>query len=114
MRLVAKASTVEKIVKKDVPLELEDIGLPMNTFKNKAPFTGKIVSVERIVGPKATGETCHIIIETNKEIPFVEGQSYGVIPPVSRLVHLVVKGPQGCRRRRMIVRVPLLPSRFRG
>lgn len=84
-RLVSRASTVEQIVKKDVPLELEDVGLPMNTFKNKSPFKGKIVSVERIVGPKATGETCHIIIETNKEIPFVEGQSYGVIPPVSAL-----------------------------
>lgn len=82
MRLVAKASTVDKIVKKDVPLELEDIGLPMNTYKNKAPFLGKVLSVERIVGPKATGETCHIIIETNKDIPFVEGQSYGVVPPV--------------------------------
>jgi hypothetical protein len=39
-------------------------------------------SVQRIVGPKATGETCHIIIETNGDIPFWEGQSYGVIPPV--------------------------------
>lgn len=81
LRVVAKATTTDKIVRKDVPVELEDIGLPLNTFKNKDPFTGKIVSVERIVGPKATGETCHIIIETNKQIPFVEGQSYGVIPP---------------------------------
>jgi len=38
--------------------------------------------VERIVGPQATGETCHIILETNGDIPFWEGQSYGVLPPV--------------------------------
>ena len=47
----------------DVPLELEEIGLPMNTFGPKNPFIGKIVSVETITGPKATGETCHIIIQ---------------------------------------------------
>ena len=45
-----------------VPLELEDMPLPLNTFKNKSPFIGTVKSVERIVGPNATGETCHIII----------------------------------------------------
>lgn len=44
------------------------------------------MSVKTITGPKATGETCHIIIETNGQIPFVEGQSYGVIPPVCAAV----------------------------
>ena len=39
--------------------------MPLNTYSNKAPFIGKIKSVQRIVGPKATGETMHIIIETN-------------------------------------------------
>jgi hypothetical protein len=51
----------------DVPLELEEIGLPMNTFGPKNPFIGKVVSVERIVGPKATGETCHIIIQVGHQ-----------------------------------------------
>jgi len=37
--------------------------VPVNVWKNKAPFTGKVVSTKRIVGPKATGETCHIIID---------------------------------------------------
>ena len=63
-----------------VPLELEDMPLPLNTFKNKAPFTGTVKSVERIVGPNATGETCHIIIEHGGKMPFWEGQSYGVSP----------------------------------
>ena len=45
----------------------------------------RVKSVERIVGPKATGETCHIIIETEGKIPFWEGQSYGVIPPGTKI-----------------------------
>lgn len=85
---VVKATAVKTITRKPVPVELEKIELPMNTFTNKAPFKGKIVSVERIVGPKATGETCHIIIQTDKKIPFWEGQSYGVIPPVRLLPKL--------------------------
>ena len=55
--------------------------IPVNTYKNKAPFTGKIASVKRIVGPKATGETCDIIIKHGGKMPYWEGQSYGVIPP---------------------------------
>ena len=42
---------------------------------------GKIVSVKRIVGPKATGETCDIVIDHGGNAPYWEGQSFGVIPP---------------------------------
>jgi ferredoxin--NADP+ reductase len=59
--------------------ETKDI--PINTFKNKAPFTSKVVSTKRIVGAKATGETCHIIMDHQGKMPYWEGQSYGVIPP---------------------------------
>jgi len=55
--------------------------VPVNTYKNKAPFTGKVVSTKRIVGPQATGETCHIIINHEGDMPYWEGQSWGVIPP---------------------------------
>jgi ferredoxin--NADP+ reductase len=55
--------------------------IPINTYKNKAPFTGKVVSVKRIVGPQATGETCDIIIDHKGDMPYWEGQSFGVIPP---------------------------------
>merc|ERR1712071_713862 len=58
--------------------------VPVNVFKNKAPFTGKVVSTKRIVGPKATGETCHIIIDHEGDFPYIEGQSWGVIPPGNR------------------------------
>lgn len=66
----------------------------MNTFNNKKPFKATVKSVERIVGPKATGETCHIVIETRGEIPYWEGQSYGVIPPV-RLYTLTLGAGMG-------------------
>merc|ERR1712216_180979 len=56
-------------------------GMPNNTYKPKEPFTGKIVSCKRIVGPQATGETCHIIMEHEGKMPYWEGQSYGVIAP---------------------------------
>lgn len=49
------------------------------------PSQARVKSVERIVGPKATGETCHIVIETDGKIPFWEGQSYGVIPPGTKV-----------------------------
>jgi ferredoxin--NADP+ reductase len=55
--------------------------VPVNVYKNKAPFTGKVVSTKRIVGPKATGETCHIVIDHEGDFPYWEGQSWGVIPP---------------------------------
>jgi ferredoxin--NADP+ reductase len=58
--------------------------VPVNTYKNAAPFIGKVVSTRRIVGPKATGETCHIIIDHKGGFPFWEGQSWGVIPPGAR------------------------------
>lgn len=82
VRVVAQAATTT-LTKKSVPLKLEEGEMPLNTYNSKAPFKAVIKSVERIVGPKATGETCNIVIETRGDIPFWEGQSYGVIPPVS-------------------------------
>merc|ERR1712147_532674 len=38
-------------------------------------------SCKNIVGPEATGETCHIIFDHKGEMPYWEGQSYGVLPP---------------------------------
>uniref|UniRef100_A0A7S2WKE6 ferredoxin--NADP(+) reductase n=1 Tax=Eucampia antarctica TaxID=49252 RepID=A0A7S2WKE6_9STRA len=58
--------------------------VPVNVFKIKTPFTGKVVSTKRIVGPKATGETCHIVIDHQGDFPYWEGQSWGVIPPGNR------------------------------
>ncbi|KAG0470834.1 hypothetical protein HPP92_017534 [Vanilla planifolia] len=64
------------------PLELEDAKEPpLNLYKPKEPYTATILSVERLVGPKAPGETCHIVIDHQGNVPYWEGQSYGVIPP---------------------------------
>jgi ferredoxin--NADP+ reductase len=64
------------------PLELENATEPpLNLHKPKEPYTATIVSVERLVGPKAPGETCHIVINHDGNVPYWEGQSYGVIPP---------------------------------
>lgn len=64
------------------PLSLEDAKEPpLHLYKNKDPYTATIVSVERLVGPKAPGETCHVVIDHGGRVPYWEGQSYGVIPP---------------------------------
>jgi ferredoxin--NADP+ reductase len=55
--------------------------LPLLTYKASDPFIGKIVSVKKIVGPDATGETYDIVIDHGGKLPYWEGQSLGVIPP---------------------------------
>ena len=44
--------------------------VPVNTYKNKSPFTAKVISTKRIVGPEATGETCHIIMSHEGKMPY--------------------------------------------
>lgn len=53
------------------PLSLEDaMEPPLNLYKPKEPYTATIVSVERLVGPKAPGETCHIVIDHGGNLPY--------------------------------------------
>lgn len=59
----------------------DQTNVPVNTYKAKNPFIAKVVSVKRIVGPEATGETCDIVMDHQGKMPYWEGQSYGVIPP---------------------------------
>jgi hypothetical protein len=76
----AKAtSKAQDFLEADPHWEQKDI--PMQLFKAKEPFVGKVVSVKRVVGPQAVGETCDIIIDHQGKMPYWEGQSYGVIPP---------------------------------
>jgi len=95
--VAVRAQAATTITKSAVPLELEQGEMPLNTYNNKAPFIAKVKSVQRIVGPKATGETCHIIIETQGKIPFWEGQSYGVIPPGTKINSKGKEVPHGVR-----------------
>lgn len=55
--------------------------IPMNTYTNKKPCLGSVRSVKRIVGPKATGEICHIVLDHGGKMPYWEGQSLGILPP---------------------------------
>jgi ferredoxin--NADP+ reductase len=55
--------------------------MPMQLFKAKEPFVAKVVSVKKIIGPKAAGEICSIVLDHGGKMPYYEGQSYGVIPP---------------------------------
>jgi ferredoxin--NADP+ reductase len=93
----AQATATEEVTRQKVPTELEDGDLPLNTFSPKKPFKGKVVSVEKITGPKATGETCNIVIETNGDIPYWEGQSYGVVPPGTKVNSRGKEMPHGTR-----------------
>ena len=82
-KIVAATST--KVL---FPKELEAAeNPPLNTYKTKEPYIGTVLSVERIVGPNATGETCHIVIDHDGNVPYWEGQSYGIIPPVRLSVY---------------------------
>ena len=56
-------------------------GIPVNVAKQKDPFIGKIVSVQRIVGVNAPGEICNVVVDHGGDLPYWEGQSYGVLPP---------------------------------
>lgn len=68
--------------------------IPLQTYTAKNPLAAKIVSVKRIVGPEATGETCDIVIDHEGKMPYWEGQSYGVIPP-GKLCIVTMIQPQG-------------------
>jgi len=77
--------------------ELEQGAMPLNSFGPKAPYIAKVRSVEKMVGPKATGDTYHIIIDTVGKIPFWEGQSYGVVPPGTKINSKGKEVPHGTR-----------------
>lgn len=88
--VVSDAAVLDSIYKKATSDELDFLeaspysdmsNIPLNTYKNKEPHIAEVVSVKRIVGPKATGETCHIIMDHGGKMPYWEGQSYGVLPP---------------------------------
>lgn len=78
--MYSKATTKEQNFLEADPY-WDNSNIPLQTFKAKEPLAGKIISVKRIVGAQATGETCDIIIDHFGKMPYWEGQSYGVIPP---------------------------------
>lgn len=55
--------------------------IPLNLFRPNNPYTAKVVYNERIVGENAPGETKHMIFNHDGKVPYLEGQSIGVIAP---------------------------------
>lgn len=48
----------------------DNSNIPLQTFKAKEPHVAKIVSVKRIVGAQAVGETCNIVIDHFGKMPY--------------------------------------------
>lgn len=55
--------------------------VPINLFRPNAPYVAKVLYNERIVGDDAPGETKHLIFNHDGNVPYLEGQSIGVITP---------------------------------
>lgn len=55
--------------------------VPLNIFRPNKPYTATCLYNESIVGPDAPGETKHMIFNHDGNVPYLEGQSIGVIPP---------------------------------
>jgi hypothetical protein len=48
----------------------DQTGVTVNVAKAKDPLIGKIVGVQRMVGPSAPGETCNIVIDHMGKLPY--------------------------------------------
>ena len=60
---------------------LEFSEIPLNVYKKKEPLEATVVSRRRAIGVEAPGDIEHVTLETNGKLPYVEGQSIGVLPP---------------------------------
>ena len=68
-------------VRASAGLHLQEI--PWNLFSPKAPYEGSCISKETITSktPLVNWETCHVIMDHGGKVPYIEGQSIGVIAP---------------------------------
>ena len=55
--------------------------MPVNLFRAKEPFVATIVSIDNISGSVGEGSIYDVVLDHGGKMPFLEGQSYGVIPP---------------------------------
>ncbi|KAG8069787.1 hypothetical protein GUJ93_ZPchr0006g42244 [Zizania palustris] len=57
------------------PLELDSVmESPVNLYKPKELYTATLVSAERLVGPQAHGETCHVVINHSGNVSYISGR----------------------------------------
>eukprot|EP00878_Enallax_costatus_P003594 GHUV01003808.1.p1 GENE.GHUV01003808.1~~GHUV01003808.1.p1 ORF type:complete len:352 (+),score=82.06 GHUV01003808.1:1450-2505(+) len=104
-RCALARATVSTTLRRPVSVDLEDLGknktLPLNTHGvgkagKQPPFIGKVVSIERLGGRDKERDVSHIVIDTGG-VEFVEGQSFGVQPPGTKLNSRGVEVPQHVR-----------------
>mmetsp|Transcript_56239 Transcript_56239/g.134012 ORF Transcript_56239/g.134012 Transcript_56239/m.134012 type:complete len:393 (+) Transcript_56239:100-1278(+) len=76
------ACEAAKVKKKGVRV-VEGREIPWNIFMPKAPYKAKCISNETISQKTSlvNWETTHVIIDHEKNVPYLEGQSVGVIAP---------------------------------
>jgi len=57
--------------------------VPWNLFAPKSPYKGKTISNDTITekSPLCNWQTCHVIMQHDKNVPYVEGQSIGIVAP---------------------------------
>ena len=56
--------------------------IPVNIYRTNAPFIGRCMSNEELVGEGGIGTVCHLIFDiSGGDLRYLEGQSIGIIPP---------------------------------
>lgn len=60
---------------------LEDIGIPLNTYKPTQPGTATVLGRVRLITPDAPGDIQHIVLRLPPDFRYVEGQSISITPP---------------------------------
>jgi len=70
-------------VKKKGVRVVEGKEIPWNLFAPKAPYKASCISNETITTKTqlVNWETCHVVMRHDKKVPYLEGQSIGVIAP---------------------------------
>lgn len=76
----------------EFPLNIHGVG----KAGKQPPFKGKVVSVERLGGRDRERDVTNIVIDTGG-VPFVEGQSFGVQPPGTKVNSRGQEVPQHVR-----------------
>jgi ferredoxin--NADP+ reductase len=82
-RAAASSTARRAAVKKKGVRVVEGKEIPWNLFSPKAPYKGSVVSKETITTKTdlVNWETCHVVMNHDKKVPYVEGQSIGIIAP---------------------------------
>ncbi|KAI8474033.1 MAG: ferredoxin-NADP+ reductase [Monoraphidium minutum] len=93
----ARAVSTDLRTTVSVDWEHLDENVPVNLYGGKkAPFKGKIVAIHDMGGRDKERHVSHIVIETSG-VPFVEGQSFGVVPPGTKFNSKGKEVPHGVR-----------------